>query len=158
MPSLKVHCYLSKKRIGTPFSELHTWIDEPHLKYEKEHRSKRHSLSNEKDMEYVKEKWGGLGVVEWAFHIAVDHLEASYKWSQYYGKKYNYFEFGLTNGNFIYFDLEEVDKNEIEQYFTTEDELAVCASCNMEFPFTKNKYKKTIITCPYCSAKQIVEK
>ncbi len=45
MPSLRVHCAISKKRTGNSFEELHKWIDELRRELEAGHRRKRHYLN-----------------------------------------------------------------------------------------------------------------
>ena len=108
MPSIKTHCYISKSRTGNPFKELHEWIDEPQKEKGKQHRDYRHTL-NDETLEYVKKRWGIVGVIEWLFHISVDYLSSSYSWSKRskYSKNYNYIKFGLKDSNYLLRDWKE---------------------------------------------------
>jgi len=43
MPSLRIHCRISKDRTGESFKELHEWIDEPQKDLGINHRTERHN-------------------------------------------------------------------------------------------------------------------
>ena len=126
MPSLKIHCAISRKRTGNDFAELHRWIDEPTRRLGHEHRIKRHFL-NEDDKNTIKTFWdakGGLGekaVIEWLFHIAIDNLYTAFKMSNksfsYGYKTYNVMHFGLSRSGYIHCDFERVDERDLHVIF-----------------------------------------
>lgn len=127
MPSLKIHCAISRERTGQDFKELHEWIDVPYKKLGVNHRTERHAYTI-KDENAIKEYWNskgnGLGekaVVEWLFHIAIDNLETAFKRSKKAYRSdniYNFFKFGLVpESKFIYFDFEALDEEEISKEF-----------------------------------------
>ena len=126
MPSLRVHCAMSKERTGRDFKELHEWMDAPYKKYGHNHRLKRHAYT-ERDEKFIREHWDkkqkGLGdkaVVEWLFHIAIDNLSTSFKKAKRtYGKRaYNYFIFGLSHHTrFIRFDFDRLTEHKLEDIF-----------------------------------------
>lgn len=124
MPSLKVHCRISKDRTGFNFKELHEWIDS---KKGINHRTLRHSY-NLKEENQIKKYWNdkkqGLGekaVVEWLFHIAVDNLETAFKRAKKAYKEkhiYNYFKFCLIpDSKFIYFNCSKLKEEDVEKEF-----------------------------------------
>lgn len=80
MPSVRVHCGISKQRTGQDFSELHRWIDEPRKWLKYNHRIERHSYTKDYE-DYIRDKWGDKAVVEWLFHIALDNLETANKFA-----------------------------------------------------------------------------
>jgi hypothetical protein len=81
MPDTQTHCKISKERIKTKdFKELHEWMDESQKYFGENHRTERHTL-NDVYLNYVKEKWGNEGVIEWLFHIAIDNLETANKFA-----------------------------------------------------------------------------
>ncbi len=118
MPSLKVHCAVSRERTGFDFKSLHEWIDEPRRKLGYNHRLKRHAY-NRKDAKKIKEFWdqqemgmGDKAVVEWLFHIALDNLNTAFKKARkVYGENvYNFFRFGLKpDSKYIFFDAERMN-------------------------------------------------
>ena len=79
MPSLKVHCAVSKERTGEEFKELHEWMDEPQKELGINHRTQRHDTSF---IDYVKERWGGKGVREFLKHIADDYEYTAEQWGK----------------------------------------------------------------------------
>jgi hypothetical protein len=80
MPSVNVHCAISKKRTGNEFAELHEWIDKS-KKPGPDHRVKRHYY-NVRDRNQIKKQWGEKAMIEWLFHIAIDNLDTAYKMSR----------------------------------------------------------------------------
>lgn len=78
MPSLQEHCNASKKRTGYKFITLHKWIDQNSKSMGNNHRAFRHSLQDN-DKEYIKKRWGDLGVIEWIHHIVMDYQETEDK-------------------------------------------------------------------------------
>jgi hypothetical protein len=108
MPSLKVHCAISRDRTGYDFEALHKWIDALYKTKGINHRMERHSL-NDMDAAFVRQKWGEKGFVEWLFHIAVDNLETAYiNACHCYSDRnaYNFFKFGMIPGSkFIRFHV-----------------------------------------------------
>jgi len=122
MPSVDVHCKISKKRTGKEYRELHEWIDQPREFLGKNHRLERHS-DNEFYREYIKEKWGERAVIEWLFHIAVDNLHTAYRASDgvYEFKIYNYYQFALTHEDDIYFDCKKLNDVKLLKKFNEED-------------------------------------
>jgi len=119
MPSLKLHCRVSRERTGFDFKSLHEWIDEPRKKFGSEHRLKRHAY-NKKDARQIKEfwdkekgeGWGDKAIVEWLFHIALDNLNTAFKKARkVYGENvYNFFRFGLKpDSKYIFFDAERMN-------------------------------------------------
>ena len=92
------------ERTGSPYTELHKWMDEHCAELGKDHRMHRHAL-NQEDLNYVKENFGGdKAVVEWLFHSAIDSLETAYKISkQVYGEStYNFIMMGFAKNGFIH--------------------------------------------------------
>ena len=80
MPSVNIHCEISKERTGSEYKELHEWIDKPHEYIGFNHRIERHAfLTDYKD--YIEKKWGEKAVVEWLFHIDIDNLETANKFA-----------------------------------------------------------------------------
>ena len=77
MPSLWVHCAISRERTGDNYKELHEWIDAPHKEKGINHRTERHSF-NLKERNFIKKTWGDKAVTEWLFHIAIDNLETAF--------------------------------------------------------------------------------
>ena len=77
MPNLKVHCYFSKKRTGTPFTELHQWMDKPAEVLGIDHRRVRHDLSYIPD---VIKNFGKEAVFEFLMHISADYKSSARKW------------------------------------------------------------------------------
>ncbi len=127
MPSLNVHCAISKERTNFDFRELHQWIDEPYKTLGKNHRMKRHAY-NESEENQIRnfwedkmgEGWGDKAVIEWLFHITIDNLETAYKVSKKrYGKRaFNFFRFGLVpDSRFIFLDSEALEKEDILEEF-----------------------------------------
>ena len=134
MPSVKIHCAISKKRTGHSFEELHKWIDTPRAlkKLGSDHRIKRHHF-NENDKSTIKEHWTakreGLGekaVIEWLFHIALDNLVTAFRMSNksfsYGHKTYNLMQFGLSKSGYIHCDFERVDERDFHFIFEDESE------------------------------------
>ena len=132
MPSLSVHCAISKKRTGNDFAELHKWIDAPKSEYGFDHRIERHYY-NEKDKNQIKKYWGskgnGLGekaIIEWLFHIAIDNLVTAFNMSNQffsYGEKtYNFMQFGLSRSGYIHCNFDRKDENELDFIFGSEPE------------------------------------
>lgn len=80
MPSIDIHCKISKKRTENDFRDLHEWIDEPRKYLGPNHRIERHSF-HEGYRNFIKSKWGDKGVVEWLFHIALDNMETANKFA-----------------------------------------------------------------------------
>lgn len=128
MPSLKVHCAVSRERTGFNFKKLHEWIDEPYKKLGFNHRTERHAYNTQEEKQirdyWDKEKdpgWGEKAVVEWLFHIAIDNLETAFKRAQkcYRGNNvYNFFKFGMIpESKFIYFDFDRLDEDELQDEF-----------------------------------------
>jgi len=128
MPSLNVHCAVSRERTGFNFKELHQWIDEPYRKYGINHRIKRHSYNKEEAKiirEFWDDKlgmgWGDKAVVEWLFHISLDNLDTAFKKAKKVYRKdnvYNFFKFGmLPDSKFIYFDFSNKDNGELSKEF-----------------------------------------
>lgn len=119
MPSVNVHCAISKKRTGNEFAELHEWIDKS-KKPGPDHRVKRHYY-NVKDRNQVKKRWGEKAMIEWLFHIAIDNLDTAYKMSKQsfsYGKKtFNLMQFGFSKSGYIHCTFETVDESEFEFMF-----------------------------------------
>lgn len=126
MPNLKTHCAISLKRTGFDFKELHQWIDAPLKELGYNHRTKRHSY-NEKEEKFIEEYWnkkkgegwGKKAVVEWLFHIALDHLQTAFKKSyDAYGEKvFNYIAFGLSRTNFVHIDHDAYTEYGLQDYF-----------------------------------------
>jgi hypothetical protein len=127
MPSLRVHCAISKKRTGQTFEDLHRWIDAPTEELGFNHREKRHHY-NEADKERIKKYWDskkvGLGekaVIEWLFHIAIDNLYTAFKMSNqefsYGPKTYNLMEFGLSKSGYIHCNFKRVEDYELSSIF-----------------------------------------
>jgi hypothetical protein len=104
VPSLRVHCAISKQRTGFEFEELHRWIDEGAKSMGVDHREKRHYF-NRKDQREIKDRWGEKAVVEWLFHIALDNLGTAYKFSlsksSYGANTYNYLRVILNPNGYI---------------------------------------------------------
>jgi len=112
VPSVRVHCAISKKRTGFGFKELHTWIDGDAEEAGVDHRKKRHYF-NRKDQREIKDYWdakkgkgwGEKAIVEWLFHIALDNLETAYKLSlkagSYGANTYNCIEVVLNPNGYI---------------------------------------------------------
>jgi len=128
MPSLKIHCAISKERTDFDFKELHQWIDKPQKELGYNHRTKRHSYNTkeEKEIEDFWNKkrgngWGKKAVVEWLFHIAVDNLETAFIKAKnaYRGDNaFNFFKFGLDfDSKWIDFDFDRLDKFELKEEF-----------------------------------------
>jgi len=127
MPSLRVHCAMSRERTGFDFKELHEWIDKPQKDLGMNHRTKRHSYNLEEE-KTIKDFWNdkeeGLGekaVVEWLFHIAVDNLETAFKRAKKAYRTnniYNFFKFGLLpESKFIFFDFDKKSEEELKKEF-----------------------------------------
>lgn len=127
MPSLKVHCAVSRERTGFDFKELHEWIDSPSKELGMNHRKERHAYNLEEEkkiLEFWNKKDDGLGekaVVEWLFHIALDNLETAFKRAKKGYRKgniYNFFKFGLMpDSKFIFFDFDKLSNEELEDEF-----------------------------------------
>lgn len=81
MPSVEEHEAISKKRTGYNFHDLHKWMDDPQKDLGMNHRRERHTL-DDVYLNFVKEKWGDLGVVEYIHHIVVDYQDTEDKWMQ----------------------------------------------------------------------------
>ena len=120
MPSLKVHCAISRERTGNTFKELHEWIDAPSKELGVNHRTERHSF-NLKEKNYIESRWGEKAVVEWLFHIAIDNLETAFKEANKAYRSnnaYNFFKFGMIHhSKFIFFDFDRLDENELKDEF-----------------------------------------
>jgi len=125
MPSVKIHCAISKKRTCNDFKELHKWIDESAPILGPDHRTERHSLK-EDDKNTIKRRWGEKAVIEWLFHIAIDNLYTAFKMSSKgfsYGRKaYNLMEFGLSKSGYIHCNFDTVDEHELNSIFEDESE------------------------------------
>jgi hypothetical protein len=128
MPSLRVHCAVSRERTGFNFKELHEWIDDPCKDLGINHRTERHSYNKKEENKicnyWDKEKgdgWGKKAVVEWLFHIAVDNLETAFKMARkaYRGDHaYNFFKFGMIpDSKFIFFDFDHLNEKELRAIF-----------------------------------------
>ncbi len=122
MPSLKVHCAISRERTKGKdnFKKLHQWIDEPAKEKGINHRTERHSFNlNEKY--FIQSRWGKKAVVEWLFHIAIDNLETAFKEANraYRGNNaYNFFKFGLIpESRFIFFDFDRLGESNLKEEF-----------------------------------------
>ena len=83
MPSLLLHCAVSRKRTGHSYRSLHQWMDRSYSLLGVNHRSERHYYKIKIENE-IKKKWGEEAVVEWLFHIALDNLETAFKRSKKY--------------------------------------------------------------------------
>lgn len=71
MPSLKIHCALSKQRTGKSYAALHSFIDEVRGI---NHRVHRHAYTWQLKKQ-ISQKFGGQEAVnEWLFHIIIDNL------------------------------------------------------------------------------------
>lgn len=120
MPSVRVHCAISKGRTKNNFKDLHEWIDRPQKELGVNHRTERHSF-NLQDREFVAKNWGEKGVVEWLFHIAVDNLETAYKEARKTYRSnnvHNFFRFGwLPDSKFIRFDSKNLDEECLDEEF-----------------------------------------
>lgn len=127
MPSLRVHCRISKDRTGFNFKELHEWIDESAKEKGINHRMERHAYTKVEER-LIKNYWNrkkqGLGekaVVEWLFHIAIDNLDTAFKRAKKAyneGKIYNYFRFCFRpNSKFILFDSKILNEEDVEKEF-----------------------------------------
>jgi len=121
MPSLKIHCNISKERTKgkDDFKELHKWIDAPQKEKGINHRTERHAF-NLKEKNYIQKKWGKRAVIEWMFHIAIDNLETAFKMAdkRYTINAYNFFRFGLTpNSEFIFFDFDKLNERGLKNEF-----------------------------------------
>jgi hypothetical protein len=81
MPDLKTHCEISLKRTGKEFRELHEWMDEPRKELGRAHRTERHDNTY---IDYVEERWGWEGVLEFLHHIAVDYRDTREKMQKNY--------------------------------------------------------------------------
>lgn len=77
MPSIKTHCYYSKKRTGKTYEKMHKWMDEAKDMLGKDHRSIRHDLSF---IPQVKKKFGKEAVSEFLLHISADYKSSARKW------------------------------------------------------------------------------
>jgi hypothetical protein len=126
VPKLSQHCAISKKRTGFDFRELHMWMDAPKDELGYNHRIKRHLFSEDEEKrirEHWDRKlgngWGQKAVVEWLFHIALDHLSTAFKKSKgIYGERtFNYLAFGLSNNNYVHIDQEAFTDYGLEDYF-----------------------------------------
>ena len=129
MPSLKVHCAISKLRTDFNFKELHEWVDAPSKSLGMNHRIERHSY-NLDDENQIKnywnnqkgEGWGEKAVVEWLFHIALDNLDTAFKRAKKGYRKgniYNFFKFGLMpDSKFIFIDFDKLSREELEDEFS----------------------------------------
>ena len=107
MPSLRIHCAISKKRTGKTYEELHRWIDE---KKGINHRNHNHFFTL-KLRNYVFENFGGKEAIsEWLFHIALDNLDTymNNEWN-HIGNKFNQIKFGFEENGFIHCDEFLVD-------------------------------------------------
>jgi hypothetical protein len=120
MPSIKVHCAISKKRTHNDYLDLHQWIDAFSKTNGVNHRKERHAFTI-KESNYVKKKWGRKGVTEWLFHIALDNLDTCYKEAKiaYSGRNiYNLFKFGFTpESKYIGFNFDTVDTTKFKSEF-----------------------------------------
>lgn len=128
MPSLKLHCAVSRERTGFNFKQLHEWIDAPQKQMGRNHRLERHAL-NDKETKQIRDfwektkgnGWGDKAVCEWLFHIAIDNLETAFKTANkaYRGNNaFNYFKFGLKpSSKFIYFDFGRLDEDALSSEF-----------------------------------------
>jgi len=125
MPSINVHCSISKKRTGNDFKELHEWIDEPGTLKGAEHRLDRHRYTEE-DRDFIKKTWdtklgpgwGNKAIVEWLFHISMDYLDVGFKMSNavYEDKnENNVFMFGFNNDGNIHTSVGTIDKKELDK-------------------------------------------
>lgn len=124
MPSIEVHCAISKKRTGESFKELHEWIDEPGTLKGAEHRLDRHRYTEE-DRDYIKKTWdlklgsggGNKAIVEWLFHIAMDYMDVGFKMSNtiYENNQNNVFMFGFNNEGNIHTTFGTIDKTELNK-------------------------------------------
>ena len=126
MPNLKVHCIVSKKRTGYSFKSLHRWIDEPRKELGSDHRSVRHSY-NRRDAYTIRkfwddkkgEGWGKKALVEWSFHIALDHLETAFKISRdcYGPDAHNFSKFAFLDSGFVLAGSEKLSNRVLSKIF-----------------------------------------
>lgn len=128
MPSVRIHCAVSRERTDFNFKRLHEWIDEPYKKLGVNHRLERHA-DNSMDRKAIRdfwdkekgEGWGDKAVVEWLFHISIDNLETAFKEAQKSyrkGNAYNFFKFGMIpQSKWIYFDFDALEEDELENEF-----------------------------------------
>ena len=131
MPSVKVHCAISKKRTkNNKFESLHKWIDESAKKHGINHRKVKHAyttMDEKKIINYWDKDGKNLGkkaVVEWLFHIALDNLSTANKRARKtYGKNtYNYFRIGFSNNsNYIHIDMDRKKDNQLKELFSKEE-------------------------------------
>ena len=105
MPSVRVHCAISKKRTGKDYKELHQWIDE---KKGVNHRKENHHYSTQlKD--HVSQNFGGAEAVsEWLFHIALNSLDTSIinDWKSLNNNR-NLFKIGFSESGYIHYREED---------------------------------------------------
>jgi len=102
MPSLKIHCAISKKRTGKKYEELHKWIDDNKEHKSVNHRTKNHHYTT-KIKNYVSKEFGKdngpEAVSEWLFHIALDNLSTCFKNdSKYLKNERNFYKIGFEGG------------------------------------------------------------
>jgi len=125
MPSVKIHCAISKKRTGNSFSKLHKWIDEPVKIKGVNHREERHYW-NEKDRSFILKEFKKKAVVEWLFHIAIDNLDTAVKEAKRVYRKdnvFNHFEIGFPRkSKFIHFDCCNMRDDELIYLFEDDEE------------------------------------
>jgi hypothetical protein len=72
MPSLEEHCKHSKDRYGVEGRDIHSWMDEPVVKFMGSHRQYRH---NKEAIEAVKDIFGEKYGRRLAGDIATDHID-----------------------------------------------------------------------------------
>ena len=164
MPSLKVHCAISKKRTGRTYEKLHRWIDEDKDDCGVNHRSKNHVYTAQTKEEVAK--FGGREAVEeWLFNIALDSLHTYYKNRRDFTKEdENFMRFGFAKSGYIFYEGDFLDDTkdqeiwleEFETYGKEElglldrlanavlgDEVGYCIRCKKEIePDEKHPYCK----------------
>ncbi len=115
MPSVKIHCAISKKRTDKKYKELHEWIDDNMEHKSVNHRTKNHHYTT-KLKNYVSKTFGGAEAVsEWLFHIALDNLSTCFKNdSKYLNNERNFYKIGFK-GRYVYYDEKCLDKKKMKE-------------------------------------------
>jgi hypothetical protein len=76
MPNLEEHCKHSKDRYGVEGRDIHSWMDEPSIKFTGSHRQYRH---DKEGLESVKDTFGEKYGRSVAGNIAMDHIDLDKK-------------------------------------------------------------------------------
>lgn len=118
MPSVRIHCAISKKRTGKSYIKLHKWIDNNKKERGVNHRKKNHHYTT-KLKDYISHRFGGAEAVsEWLFHVALDNLDTYITNEWHYNKnEFNFIKFGFIENGFIHCEEEDLDDNEMEEEF-----------------------------------------